>query len=254
MPVRIRGWSDGRGIAGRSLTASCGVAKQKSPRVATQKRLSTDTRQPRARILTAFGVGAAGLLGCSLSRRPGSKEFYALTMGVAGAWTAGAVFSDGGPAVWGHERDGARVRPVTTAALTGIGAFGVFYGLAHLARRAPALERAISRALVYEQQGSTPLVLLIAVVNAAAEEMFFRGALWSVVQERDPILRTTLAYMAATAATRNLALVLAGGATGLLFGYQRRATGGILAPTVSHLTWSILMLRYLPPLFPPSAV
>ena len=80
--------------------------------------------------------------------------------------------------------------------------------------------------------------------------MFFRGALWSVVQERDPILRTTLAYMAATAATRNSALVLAGGATGLLFGFQRRATGGILAPTVSHLTWSILMLRYLPPLFP----
>ena len=153
----------------------------------------------------------------------------------------------------GGTRPRARVRPVTTAALTGIGAFGVFFGLAHVARRTPALKRAIRRALVYEEQGSTPLVLLIAVLNAAAEEMFFRGALWSVVQERDPILRTTLAYMAATAATRNLALVLAGGATGLLFGFQRRATGGILAPTVSHVTWSILMLRYLPPLFPLSA-
>ncbi len=209
--------------------------------------------QRQARLVTAFGVGGAGLLGCSLSRRPGSKEFYALTMGVAGAWTAGAVFSDGEPAVWGPEQGSVRVRQVTTAVLTGIGAFGVFYGLARLGRRAPVLERAIRRALAYEEQGSTPLVLLLAVVNAAAEEMFFRGALWSVVQERDPVLRTTVAYMAATAATRNLALVLAAGATGALFGYQRRATGGILAPTVSHLTWSILMLGYLPPMFRPSA-
>jgi len=28
------------------------------------------------------------------------------------------------------------------------------------------------------------------------------------------------------------------------------ASGGILAPALSHLTWSLLMLRYLPPLFP----
>ena len=111
------------------------------------------------------------------------------------------------------------------------------------------LKQSIRGALVYEVRGSTRMVALIAAVNAIAEEMFFRGAMWSVVQERRPILATTLAYMAATVATGNLALVLAAGATGLLFGHQRRATGGIVAPTVSHLTWSVLMLRYLPPLF-----
>jgi hypothetical protein len=26
-------------------------------------------------------------------------------------------------------------------------------------------------------------------------------------------------------------------------------TGGILAPMLTHLTWSVLMLRFLPPLF-----
>ncbi len=36
---------------------------------------------------------------------------------------------------------------------------------------------------------------------------------------------------------------------GALFGWQRRATGGIQAPVLTHLTWSVLMLRYLPPLF-----
>jgi uncharacterized protein len=199
--------------------------------------------------VTAFGIGGAGLLGCSLSRQPGSRDFYALTMGVAGTWTAGAVLSGGSSPVWGHRQQRSQARPIATAALIGIGAFAVFYPLARFARRTPILERAISRALVYEEQGSTPGVLLIAAVNATAEEMFFRGALWSALEDRDPILRTTLAYMAATAATRNLALVLAGGVTGLLFGCERRATGGILAPTVSHLTWSILMLHYLPPLF-----
>jgi hypothetical protein len=56
-------------------------------------------------------------------------------------------------------------------------------------------------------------------------------------------------YALATAATRNPALVLASGAMGTLFGLQRRSTGGIQAPLLTRLTWSALMLRYLPPLF-----
>ena len=39
---------------------------------------------------------------------------------------------------------------------------------------------------------------------------------------------------------------------GTLFGLQRRASGGIQAPLLTHLTWSALMLRYLPPLFRPA--
>jgi MerR family regulatory protein len=42
------------------------------------------------------------------------------------------------------------------------------------------------------------------------------------------------------------ALVLAGTATSFLFGIQRHTSGGILAPALSHLTWSILMLTCLP--------
>jgi hypothetical protein len=36
---------------------------------------------------------------------------------------------------------------------------------------------------------------------------------------------------------------------GALFGMQRRLTGGIQAPVLTHVTWSALMLRFLPPLF-----
>ena len=45
---------------------------------------------------------------------------------------------------------------------------------------------------------------------------------------RKPILTTTLARIMATTATRNLALVLAGERTSLLFGYPRPAMSEIL--------------------------
>jgi membrane protease YdiL (CAAX protease family) len=53
----------------------------------------------------------------------------------------------------------------------------------------------------------------------------------------------------ATTTTRNPALVLAAGVMGTVFALQRRASGGIQAPLITHLTWSTLMVRYLPPLF-----
>jgi hypothetical protein len=64
-----------------------------------------------------------------------------------------------------------------------------------------------------------------------------------------PLRTTTLAYAASTAATGNPALILAGLITSVIFGWQRAATGGVLAPALTHVTWSVLMLRYLPPLF-----
>jgi hypothetical protein len=38
---------------------------------------------------------------------------------------------------------------------------------------------------------------------------------------------------------------------GAIFAAQRRATGGIQAPIITHVVWSTLMLRFLPPLFEP---
>jgi len=52
-----------------------------------------------------------------------------------------------------------------------------------------------------------------------------------------------------TCATRNPALVLASGLMGTVFAVQRRSSGGVLAPMLTHITWSTLMLRYLPALF-----
>jgi membrane protease YdiL (CAAX protease family) len=208
----------------------------------------TTGRARRRRIVTATGIGGAGLLGISLSTRAGSPQFYLLTMGLAGTWAAGALSA--GPLPLGRTQGPGNAHPVAMPVLTGAGAFGLFYGAARLARRIPPLNRAIGSVLDYADDGATALVLLTACANGVAEELFFRGALWSVVEESHPVAKTTLAYAATTAATRNPALVLAGTATSVLFGLQRHTSGGILAPALTHLTWSLLMLRYLPPLFP----
>jgi hypothetical protein len=138
---------------------------------------------------------------------------------------------------------------VGTPVLTGIGAFGAFYGAALVARRIPVLDAAITRVMRYAHQGSTPLVATTALANGVAEEIFFRGALYAAIGAERPVLVSTAVYGLATAATRNPALLLASLVMGALFGTQRRITGGIQAPVITHVTWSALMLRFLPPLF-----
>jgi membrane protease YdiL (CAAX protease family) len=133
--------------------------------------------------------------------------------------------------------------------VTGVSAFCVFYGVARACRDVPAVDRALTRVLQYADHGSTPLVILTTCANGVAEEMFFRGALYAAVGRRHPVAKSTAAYVVATASTRNPALVLASLVMGVLFGLQRRASGGVEASALTHLTWSVLMLRYLPPLF-----
>jgi membrane protease YdiL (CAAX protease family) len=200
-------------------------------------------------MLGAAGLGAAALLRSSFAAKAGSARFYLLTTGLAGTWTGGALGA--GPVPW--RGDAWRTSPgggaralVVVPVVTGAATFAVFYGAARVARRHPALHRAIASVLRYAEAGSTPLVVLIASGSGVAEELFFRGALWS---GPCPLRTSTLACAASTAASGNPALVVAGLVTSVIFGWQRDATGGVLAPAVTHVTWSVLMLRFLPPLF-----
>jgi membrane protease YdiL (CAAX protease family) len=140
-------------------------------------------------------------------------------------------------------------RPVLTPVVSGVGAFGAFYAAALVARRIPVLERAIGSVLRYADQGTTPLVLTTTLANGVAEEVFFRGSVYAAAGAARPVLASTAVYGLATTATRNPALVLASLPMGLLFAQQRRITGGIQASMLTHVVWSALMLRHLPPLF-----
>jgi membrane protease YdiL (CAAX protease family) len=176
----------------------------------------------RAAWLGAAGAGAAALLRSSFAAKAGSARFYLLTASMAATWTGGALGA--GPVPWRGDswrtRHGSAARAlIVVPVVTGAATFAVFYGAAWAARRHRSLHRAIASVLRYADAGSTPLVVLIASGSGVAEELFFRGALWS------------------------------GLITSVIFGWQRDATGGVLAPAVTHVTWSVLMLRYLPPLF-----
>jgi uncharacterized protein len=60
---------------------------------------------------------------------------------------------------------------------------------------------------------------------------------------------TTAANAAATFATGNMILASAGVLLGMVVGLERRASGGVLAPVLIHVTWSLAMLFALPLLF-----
>jgi membrane protease YdiL (CAAX protease family) len=203
----------------------------------------------RRRVVAGVSVAGASLLGAGLSTRPGSREFYGATLTVAGVWTVGGLVSGPLHLGWIEGQDERLRRPVVTPVATGVAAFGFFYGCALLARHIPLLDRAISRVLVFAEEGDEPLVLLTTLANGLGEEVFFRGALYAALGDGHPVLTSTAVYALATSTTRNPALVLAAGVMGSLFGLQRRASQGLQAPLLTHLTWSALMVRYLPPLF-----
>lgn len=239
-----------RGRAGRLAdTAARWLPRALVMKVPRDHRETDAAFQRRRRVTAAVAVTGAALLGVSLAQPPDSQRFYGLTLAVAGTWVAGGLASGPLHAGWTFGRGAVLRRPVVVPVLTGVGAFGAFYGTALVARRVPVLDRAITHVLRYAQQGSTRLVLTTALANGLGEEVFFRGALYAAAGADRPVLKSTAVYGLAATATRNPALVLASVVMGLLFGLQRRSTGGIQAPVLTHLTWSALMLRYLPPLF-----
>lgn len=203
----------------------------------------------RRRVVGAVSLLGTGLLGVTLSTKPASKEFYGLTAAVAATWTAGGLLSGPLHLGWIQSRDRRLRRPVITPIATGVGAFAFFYGCALAVRNIPVLDRSIGNVLTFAEQGSTPSVVATTLANGLGEEIFFRGALYAALDADRAVVVSTAIYTLATASTRNPALMLAAAVMGTLFSLQRRASGGLQAPALTHLTWSTLMVCYLPPLF-----
>jgi membrane protease YdiL (CAAX protease family) len=208
----------------------------------------TDREFRRRRIVVAVTlVAGAALLGVSLSVRPGDDIFYLLTVLVALTWVAGALLS--GPLHLGRIpfRDRLR-RPVVTPIVTGAVLGAIFVAGSLIVRELPPLRELVNSVLAHARYGAIVPIVAITVLNGIAEEVFFRGALFAAIGRRHAVLISTAIYAAATIATGNPMLVFAAVLLGLVLGLQRRASGGILAPILTHITWSTTMVLVLPAL------
>jgi uncharacterized protein len=163
----------------------------------------------------------------------------------AAIWVAGSAAA--GPLHLGRSTDRTESRHSWLAAIVLGGlAFVAFLGASLVARHVPGLDGAVDSVLATADAGPTALVLAIAVVNAVAEERFFRGALPVALVGGHRAVVATAVYVLVTVATLNVALVVAAAVMGTVFMLERLATRGILAPTLTHVTWSTLMLLAIP--------
>jgi len=201
-------------------------------------------KRRRAVVVVALAVGAT-LLGLSLSTKPGDVAFYPLTVSVAAVWIIGGFLS--GPLHLGYiPFRGTLRRPVVTPIVFGLLAAALFVVGAVIVRQIEPLRLFVQHVLDHAQQGNLALVAFVALLNGAAEEVFFRGALFAAIGRRHPIPISVVVYALVTVATANPMLVFAAIVMGTLFALQRRASGGILASMLTHLTWSAVMLFALP--------
>jgi uncharacterized protein len=199
----------------------------------------------RRLVVAATLAGGTLVLGATLAARRGSLAFTLLGFLTAGVWTAGSAAA--GPLHQGESTDRAQAGwNVLAAVVLGFLAFVAFLGASLVARRVPGLGDAVDSVLARADAGPAGLVLAIAVLNAVAEERFFRGALPLALVGDHRAAIATATYVLVTVATLNIALVVAAAAMGSVFMLERLATGGILAPTLTHVIWSILMLLTLP--------
>lgn len=203
----------------------------------------------RRRIVVALVlVVGSTLLGISLAVRPGDPAFFPLTFTLAAVWVIGGFCS--GPLHLGRiSVAGTLRRPVLTSILIGLLAGAVFVLGALVVREIGPLRDFTENVLAHARSGPLPLLALVAASNGIAEEIFFRGALFAAIGNRRPIAVSTAIYAVVTVATGNPMLVFAAATLGLVLALQRRASGGVLAPVLTHVTWSMVMLFVLPPLF-----
>lgn len=222
----------------RHVITNVAVPKNESPAVVQRRRII---------VAITLVIGAA-VLGFSLRRHPGESSFYWLTLALAAVWIAGASIS--GPLqLGGICWRGRNQRPVITGTTVGLLLGGVFLVGGLIAREIPTVSALITRVLLYAHQGSFWLVVAITLVNGVAEELFFRGALYSALGRYHPLLISTVLYMGATMASGNAMLGFAAIILGTVCALERRASGGVLAPVLTHFVWGLIMVLVLPPMF-----
>jgi membrane protease YdiL (CAAX protease family) len=184
-------------------------------------------------------VGAVLLWG-TFHAAKGGAAFWIVGFLLAAVWVIGALSTATG--AWGD----LDVPTLAAATAAGLATFAVFYVAYRVLREIPVLSGALHGVVGTADAGHVVPVLALAIVNAIAEELFFRGALFSLVASRsgarEAAIWTTVIYALVTAASFNVALVIAAVVMGGVFALLRWWSRGMVAPAVAHVVWSTGML------------
>ena len=202
----------------------------------------------RRAVVISFGLIGVAMVSWGLRTEPGSAAFYTSTLGLAVVWCVGGLLSGPVPLGW-ETHDGRRRRPVLSAFIAGAALAALFVVGALVVRHIPVLSDRVEGVLDFARDGSWPIVLLLTVANGVAEEVFFRGAVQPALPKSTRLPGSVLIYTAVSLATGNIMLGFAAALLGVVVSLQRRATDGVLAPVVTHVTWSALMFVALPVVF-----
>jgi membrane protease YdiL (CAAX protease family) len=178
----------------------------------------------------------------TLRAQPGSLGFNLLGLLVAGIWCTGAL-AVGPPRLWTSPPS--IVRTVVVALVIGGATFLFFLAADLIGRHLPLVAPALHSLLAKADAENKGFTLAVALLNAVGEELFFRGVLYDTLP-RSRVGWSVAIYVTVTAATGNAALVVAALVMGIILGVERRSSRGVLAPMLTHLSWSTLVLLYLP--------
>jgi membrane protease YdiL (CAAX protease family) len=215
--------------------------------VAAQQPDPPSTAARRRAVVAVTLVVGSSVLAWALRITPGDPLFYAATLGLAAVWAIGAIASGRLHFGRGHTRGGEReARPVVQSLALAVLLVAVFLAGALLVARVPGLREPVDALLDHARHGSLPVVLAITVLNGVAEELYFRGALYAALPGY-AVTVTTLLYALTTVGSGIPLLMLAAAVIGVVTALERRVTGGILGPVITHVTWSTGMLLLLPP-------
>ncbi|MAU82416.1 type II CAAX endopeptidase family protein [Gordonia sp. Z-3] len=221
-----------------------------------------DALRRRRIVVAVFVVIGAIILGFSLSAEPGAASFVPMTIALAAAWLIGGFLS--GPIRLGRfgwrppESETSPKASTGSASAVGAAALGIAVGLAVgaafvlgalITREIEVLASLVRNVLAFRDEGSVVLITAITLGNGLAEEIFFRGAVYSAVQKHQPLIWSTLLYALVTLASGNVMLGFAAIVLGSVCAVLRRATDGVLAAICTHVIWGAIILFCLPPIF-----
>jgi len=190
---------------------------------------------------------ASFLMSWTLRISPGDPAIYAATLALGTTWVVGALMSGklylGSAATRRGTQDS---RAILQSVLLGLLLVGLFLAAAVIVAAFPALRDPLLGLMIHARLGVLPVIVGLLFLNAVAAELFFRGGLYAATGGQHAVLITTFVFALSTIPTGMPTLVIGAAVLGVVVGLQRRVTGGVLAPIITHITWLTGMVFLLP--------